>query len=352
MKTLLPLLLLSMNLAAQKPELYQLKNQAGMEVTITNYGARVMSIRVPDRTGKKDDVVLGFDKPEGYFAENPYFGAIVGRYGNRIAKGQFTLDGKVFQLPINNGPNALHGGLKGFDKRYWKAATTGAQKLVLSYVSADGEEGYPGQLSVQVTYTLTELNELNIDYSATTTKATVVNLTNHSYFNLEGEGSGTILDHELRMAASRFTPVDAGLIPTGELKSVEGSAFDFRKATKIGARIDGQEMQLRMGGGYDHNFVIDNTEPGKMSFVAEAYSAKSGRWMLVRSTEPGVQFYTGNFLDGSVKGKGGKAYTKRMAFCLETQHYPDSPNQPKFPSTRLEPGKKYQSSTSFRFGVR
>lgn len=352
MKALSSILLFCLSLAAQKPETYLLKNKAGMEVSVTNYGASILSILVPDRAGKKEDVVLGFDQPEGYFAENPYFGAIVGRYANRIAKGRFSLDGKEFNVPINNGPNALHGGLKGFDKQFWKGQLQGSAKLIMAYTSADGEEGYPGRLSVEVIYTLSEQNELSIGYSALSTKATIINLTNHSYFNLEGEGSGTILDHELQMAASVYTPVDGGLIPTGELRTVQGSAFDFRRATKIGARIDAKEQQIQLGGGYDHNFIIDNTAAGKMSFVAEVYAPKSGRWMTVHSTEPGVQFYTGNFLDGSIKGKGGKAYTRRMAFCLETQHYPDSPNQPKFPSTKLEAGKKYLSSTSFRFGVR
>ncbi|HEU5451052.1 MAG TPA: aldose epimerase family protein [Terriglobales bacterium] len=335
--------------------LYTLRNQQGMEVTITNFGGRIVSLKVPDRSGKFADVVLGFDSLQGYLGDNdhnPYFGAIVGRYANRIAKGKFQLDGHTYKLPINNPPNSLHGGNKGFDRRVWSAAeTSGAsgQHLRLHYVSKDGEEGYPGNLDVTVVYTLpADKNELRIEYSATTDKDTVLNLSNHSYFNLAGQGEGDILGHEVTIEAGRFTPVDSTLIPTGELKPVAGTPFDFQKPHAIGERINSADEQLKFGRGYDHNFVLNGTG---MRLAARVKDPKSGRVLEVLTDQPGLQFYTGNFLDGTIKGKGGKVYVHRGAFCLETQHYPDSPNHAKFPTTELKPGQKFHSETIFRFSV-
>lgn len=331
-------------------DLYTLKNQKGVEVAITNFGGIVVSVKVPDRRGNIADVVLGYDSLDGYVNDKSYFGAIVGRYGNRIAHGQFSLDGVTYKLAKNNGENSLHGGIKGFNKAVWDAkeiTSKDGPSLQLNYLSKDGEEGYPGNLKVQVTYTLTDANELRIDYSATTDKKTVLNLTNHSYFNLAGQGTGDILGHEMLIQADRFTPVDAGLIPTGELRPVEGTPFDFRKKTAIGARIDADDEQLKLGKGYDHNWVVNHT--ADFSLAARAVEPKSGRVLEVWTTEPGVQFYTGNFLDGTVHGKGGKAYGFRFAFCLETQHFPDSPNHPEFPSTVLNPGERYHSTTAFKF---
>ena len=336
----------------QAMDLYTLSNLHGMQVGITNYGARVVSIQVPDRSGQMADVVLGFDDLQGYLGDNPYFGAIVGRYGNRIAKGQFTLDGVLYKLPVNNGPNSLHGGLKGFDKRVWtsREVSTSPPSLELTYLSKDGEEGYPGDLNVKVVYTLTDDNELKIDYSATTDKDTVLNLTNHSYFNLSGAGNGDILKDILTINADRFTPVDANLIPTGELRSVEGTPFDFRQPTAIGARINADDPQLKLAGGYDHNFVL-NREVGGLVLAARVADPDSGRVLEVLTTQPGLQFYTSNFLDGTIRGKGGKAYGHRSAFCLETQHFPDSPNHPSFPSTELKPGETYHQVTVFKFST-
>jgi aldose 1-epimerase len=333
-------------------DLYTLKNAAGMEVAITTYGGRIVSLKAPGRDGKFADVVLGFDNLEGYLGEHPYFGALVGRYGNRIAKGHFKLDGKQYKLATNNGANSLHGGLKGFDKMVWvgREVPGGDPSVELTYLSKDGEEGYPGNLTEKVTYTLTAANELRIDYSATTDKDTVVNVTNHSYFNLAGQGQGNILSHVVQLNAAKFTPVDAGLIPTGQLKSVEGTPFDFRQPTVIGARINDKDEQVTRGGGYDHNFVVDG-EPGTLRLAARVTEPTSGRVLEVSTTEPGVQFYTGNFLDGTVKGKGGVAYAKRTGFCLETQHFPDSPNHPDFPTTTLKPGAEYKSTTVFKFSV-
>jgi aldose 1-epimerase len=334
-------------------ELYTLTNQNGLEVAITNYGGAVVSIKAPDRNGNLADVVLGFDTLDGYLKEHPYFGSLIGRYGNRIGKGRFTLNGVAYVLARNNGENHLHGGLKGFDKVVWKPvepAAKDAQTLVLSYLSKDGEEGYPGNLSVTVTYSLNDANELRIDYAATTDKDTVVNLTNHSYFNLAGQGQGDILGHEVMTNADRFTPVDAGLIPTGELRSVEGTPFDFRKPTAIGARINQADQQLKLGRGYDHNFVL-NRETEGLALAARVTEPGSGRVLEVLTTEPGLQFYTGNFLDGTIRGKGGKVYGQRYGFCLETQHFPDSPNKPRFPSTVLKPGQRYQSTTVYRFST-
>ena len=332
-------------------ELYTLTNANGMEVAITTYGGIVVSLTAPDREDKYADVVLGFDNLDGYLAGHPYFGALIGRYGNRIGKGKFILDGKEYTLATNNNENHLHGGVVGFDKKVWRARGAVNQtgvSLTLNCVSADGEEGYPGKLEVQVVYTLTNDDELKIAYKATTDKATPVNLTNHSYFNLAGQGSGDILSHELTVNSERFTPVDKGLIPTGELKSVEGTPFDFRKPTAIGARIGVEDEQLEYGGGYDHNFVLNN-DGEQMTLAASVYEPKTGRVMEVYTAEPGVQFYCGNFLDGSKVGKDGKVYNFRNGFCLETQHFPDSPNKPDFPSTILEPGDEYKTTTVYKF---
>ncbi len=338
---------------AQPLEVFTLKNARGIEAKITNYGGILMSLQAPDRQGRFEDILLGFDTAEEYRTkkEHPYFGALVGRYGNRIAKARFSLDGKAYSLAANNGPNALHGGLVGFDKKIWKAAQKG-NKLTLELLSPDGEEGYPGELRVTVVYELTDANELKIDYTARTTKPTVVNLTNHAYFNLGGPSRRDVLGHDLKLNASRYTPVDSGLIPTGELAPVAGTPFDFRQPTRIGARIDAPDEQIRRGGGYDHNFVLDRKSPGKLELAAEAHDPISGRTLSVFTTEPGVQFYTGNFLDGALKGKSGQAYGKRRGFCLETQHFPDSPNQPAFPSTVLTPKQTYRSTTVFQLSVR
>jgi aldose 1-epimerase len=331
--------------------LYTLKNKSGMEVQITNYGGVIHSLKVPDRNGKIDDVVLGFDTLAEYEAPGPYFGAIVGRYANRIAKGQFTLEGKKYQVTVNNPPNMLHGGKSGFDKKVWKVVEGGAakdQQLHLHYLSKDGEEGFPGNLSVDVTYTLNDRNELKIDYAATTDKPTVLNLTNHSYYNLKGQGNGDILDHVVQLSASKFTVVDKDLIPTGELRPVAGTPFDFRKPTKISAHINDNNEQLKLGIGYDNNFVIDNG--GKsVTFAARVVEPSNGRILEVQTTEPGVQLYTSNHMDNGVHGKAGKTYNFRYGLCLETQHYPDSPNHPEFPTTELKSGQKFHSTTIYRF---
>jgi aldose 1-epimerase len=333
-------------------ESFTLRNAHGIEVRAITYGAVIVSLRVPDRAGKFDDVVLGHDDLAGYLTKPSYFGAVVGRYGNRIAKGRFTLDGKTYTLATNNGPNHLHGGVKGFDKVVWKgepASTPDGASVTFRYTSPDGEEGYPGTLSARVTYTLTDRDELSFEYAATTDKPTVVNLTQHSYFNLTG-GKTDILGHELTIDADRFTPVDATLIPTGKLAPVSGTPFDFRKPTAIGARIGQDDEQLRFGGGYDHNFVLNRTKEG-LVHAARVVDPVSGRTLDIQTTEPGVQFYSGNFLDGTVTGKGGVVYKKRWALCLETQHFPDSPNQPTFPSTVLRPGQEYRTKTVLTFGV-
>jgi aldose 1-epimerase len=334
--------------------IYTLTNANGIEVRTIPYGAIITSIKAPDRNGRSDDVVLGFDSPEDYAKKtHPYFGAIVGRYGNRIAKGHFTLDGATFTLATNNGPNHLHGGIKGFDKAVWQAEPfqrEGGRGVTYSYVSADGEEGYPGAVTARVTYTLTPANELVVDYDATATKATPINLTQHTYFILGGDGSGDILGDLLTIDADRFTPVDATLIPTGELAPVEGTPFDFRQPTAVGARITTDDPQLKNGNGYDHNFVL-NGAAGQLRHAARVEDPKSGRTLDVATTEPGVQFYSGNFLDGTITGKSGHVYRRRNGLCLETQHYPDSPNHSNFPSTILRPGERYQSKTVFTFGV-
>jgi len=331
--------------------LYTLTNAKGVTMTVTNYGGRITSLKVPDKSGKMEDIVLGFDNLDGYLAENPYFGALIGRYGNRIGGAQFKLDGKVYHLAKNDGPNSLHGGIKGFDKVFWAGSDVSAkdaQALSLRYVSNDGEEGYPGTLTSMVTYTLTSNNELKIEYVATTTADTVLNLTNHSYWNLAGAGSGDILKHQMTIEASKFTPVDKTLIPTGKLENVEGTPFDFRKATAIGERIEKDDQQLKYGKGYDHNYCIDGAD-GSLKRCAQVTDPSTGRSMEILTTQPGVQFYTGNFLDGTIKGKGGKVYGHRGAFCMETQHYPDSPNKPEFPTTVLKPGQEYRQTTVYRF---
>jgi aldose 1-epimerase len=339
----------------QAVDLFTLTNAKGMEVSITNFGGIVVTLKVPDRNGKLDDVVLGYDQLDGYLTNKAFFGALIGRYGNRVAHGQFQLDGKTYNLPKNDGDNTLHGGRTGFNKRLWTAKEVSGAKgtaLELTYLSKDGEEGFPGNLSVKVVYTLAEDNELRIDYSATTDKDTVVNLTNHSYFNLAGQGKGDILGHELTIHADRFTPVDQTLIPTGELRAVKGTPFDFTKSTAIGARINQDDQQLKFGRGYDHNWVLNGGIKATPAIAAEAYDPKTGRVLQVLTTEPGVQFYSGNFLDGTITGKGGKVYNLRNGFCLETQHFPDSPNHASFPSTTLKPGQKYHTTTIFKLSVR
>jgi len=331
-------------------ELYTLKNAKGVEADISTYGGVVVSLKVPDRTGALGDVVLGFDDFNGYLKPPPYFGAIIGRYGNRIGHARFMLDGVEYKLANNDGENSLHGGKRGFDKVLWKARPIDAQSLELTYLSKDGEEGYPGNLTSTVVYTLTDNNELKIDYAATTDKDTVLNLTNHSYFNLAGQGEGDILSHQIMIDADRFTPVDKGLIPTGELRKVEGTPFDFRQSHAIGERIGSTDEQIVLGGGYDHNFVLNRTGDS-LAPAARVTDAKSGRVMEVLTTQPGIQFYTGNFLDGTIQGKGSKVYGRRSALCLETQHFPDSPNHPEFPSTVLKPGEKYHTTTIYRFST-
>ena len=336
----------------QAVEVFTLRNARGVEARISTLGAALIAFRTPDRNGTFADIALGYDTLEGWQTNNSFFGVVVGRYGNRIAGGRFALDGTTYTLARNNGPNHLHGGNRGFDKAVWTARPierAGGPAVELQYVSADGEEGYPGTLTVTVVYMLTADDELHITYRATTDKKTVVNLTNHTYFNLAG--TGDILGHELQINADRFTPVDSTLIPTGELRAVAGTPFDFRNPTLIGARIEDKDQQLQYGNGYDHNFVL-NRNVGGITVAARALDPSSGRSLEVRTSEPGVQFYTGNFLDGTAVGKGGVKYGRRAGFCLETQHFPDSPNQPSFPSTVLEPGQTYETTTVFAVGVR
>ncbi|HOC70619.1 MAG TPA: aldose epimerase family protein [Candidatus Hydrogenedentes bacterium] len=333
-------------------DLYLLAAASDFKAAITNYGGILVSLWAPDRNGKTADIVLGFDDVSGYAAKHPYFGAIVGRYGNRIAGGQFTLDGKMYSLAQNDGPNHLHGGVRGFDKALWTAEPLirdDAVGLKLTHTSPNGDEGYPGNLSCTVTYWLTNTKTLEIEYTAVTDAPTPVNLTNHSYFNLKGHNGGDILTHELTLFADRFTPVDETLIPTGELRPVEGTPFDFRTAAAIGARINTEEEQLVRGKGYDHNFVLDADAKGRFVQAARVREPQTGRVLEVYTTEPGVQFYCGNFLDGSNVGKGGAVYNHRNGFCLETQHFPDSPNQATFPSTVLRPGQMHHTQTHFRF---
>lgn len=339
--------------SGEEINLYTFTNTNGIEVAITNYGGRVVALKTPDRDGHFADIVLGFDEPDGYLKKNPYFGALVGRYANRIAQAEFSLNGETYKLARNEGENSLHGGLKGFDKVLWQAelATGKEPFLRLEHTSPDGDEGFPGTVTVYATYSLTDSNELKIEYAASTDKPTVLNLTNHSYFDLAGQGSASILGHVVELNADRFTPVDRHLIPTGELRSVFGTPFDFTKPTRIGDRIDDNDEQLRLGIGYDHNFVI-NRSGAALTLAARATDPQSGRVLEVLTTEPGVQFYTGNHLAESlVRGKGGVVYGFRSGFCLETQHFPDSPNQPNFPSTELKPGERYQATTVFRFSA-
>ncbi|HET9742559.1 MAG TPA: aldose epimerase family protein [Terriglobales bacterium] len=329
-------------------EIYTLKSPK-IEAQIMTYGGIVVSLKTPDRNGKEADIVLGFDSLDQYEKENtPYFGAIIGRYANRIAHGEFKLDGKTYHVPKNDGDNALHGGTKGFNKAVWKAREI-KNGIELTHVSPDGDQGFPGTLTAIVRYTLVS-NTLRIDYSATTDKDTVVNLTNHSYFNLKGQGNGDILEHVMKINAADFTPVNPQLIPTGEIKSVAGTPFDFRKPTPIGARINDDNEQLKLAHGYDDNWVLSNK--GKFVEAAEVYEPTTGRVLQVFTDQPGIQFYTGNFLDGTLTGKDGKVYQRRSAFALETQHYPDSPNHPDFPSTELKPGQRYRTITEFRFSTR
>lgn len=340
--------------SGERVQLYRLENASGAAVRVATYGGALVSIEVPDKSGKLGDVLLGFDSLEGYLGEHPYFGTLVGRYGNRIARGMFELDGKVYTLAVNNPPNALHGGLQGFDKRVWAAApfeSSDGVGLTLRYISADGEEGFPGTLAVEVRYTWTDQNALRIDYEATTDKPTVVNLTNHAYFNLRDAGRSPVTEHALLLDADHYNRVDATLIPQGGPSAVEGTPFDFREPHQIGERIDADHPQIRFGGGYDHNYIIRRRTADGLERAAVVTEPTSGRVLEAWTTEPAVQLYTGNFLDGSVKGKQGHGYQRRSAFCLETQHYPDSPNQPSFPSTALYPGETYRSTTEYRFGV-
>ncbi|WP_419214087.1 aldose epimerase family protein [Maribacter sp. X9] len=333
---------------------YTLENKDGIQVDIITYGGRITSLRTPDKGGKMENVILGFDSIEQYEKDNPFFGALVGRYGNRIAKGKFSLDGTEYKLAQNNGENSLHGGVKGFDKQVWDANTEEGDdsvKLILTYLSADMEEGFPGNLNTTVTYTLNKDNSLDVLYEAETDKKTVVNLTQHAYFNLSGDFSKLILDHMVEIDADTFIPVDSGLIPTGELRPVEGTPFDFREAKLIGNDIDADNEQIKLGGGYDHCWVLNSQSAGYRS-VASAYHPETGRNLEVLTDEPGIQFYTGNFLDGTLPAPNGGTYAQRSGFCLETQHYPDSPNQPEFPSVTLEPGDTYSTKTTFKFSTK
>ncbi|WP_333820772.1 aldose epimerase family protein [Ohtaekwangia sp.] len=334
----------------QEVSIYTLKNKNGIEMQVINYGAIVTSLKTPDKNGTLEDIVLGFDSLSTYLKGSPFFGAIVGRYGNRIGKGKFKLDGKEYTLAQNNNGQHLHGGIKGFDKVFWnieEVPSTEGVALKLTYLSKDGEEGYPGNLSVEVIYTLTDDNQWKIDYKATTDKKTIVNLTQHSYFNLTGNVKRDILDHQITLNADKLVPVDKVLIPTGELKDVTNTPFDFRTATAIGARINEKDQQLEFGGGYDHCWVLSSKDSVKMA--ASVYEPTSGRVLEVYTTEPAIQFYCGNFLDGSLTGKGGVTYKHRYGLCLETEHYPDSPNKPNFPSVVLNPGETYSTSTTYKF---
>ncbi|SPF42857.1 Aldose 1-epimerase [Candidatus Sulfotelmatobacter kueseliae] len=334
--------------------MYTLTNSHGVEVRAMNYGGIIVSIRVADRKGQFADIVLGHETLEGYIPNPPYLGAIVGRYANRIANGKFALDGKTYTLPQNDGTNSLHGGLKGFDKVVWDGAPLkGKTGVAFTYLSKDGEEGYPGNFKVKVTYMLTDTNELILDYEATTDKATPINVSQHSYFNLAGEGNGDILNHEVMLNADRFTPVDQKLIPTGELRAVKGTPLDFTKPTRVGSRIDDNYDQLTLAHGYDHNWIINRKGADKgLVLAARVYEPTTGRVLEVSTTQPAVQFYTGNFLDGTVTGKHGHVYQRRYGLCLETQHYPDSPNHPDFPSTILKPGETFRQKTVFKFSAK
>ena len=338
----------------QPADLYILRNKNGMEVAITNYGATIVRMNVPDRHGKFEDVALGYDNLEGYTVNKPYFGATIGRYANRIAHGQFKLHGRIYTLPKNDGDNTLHSGPSGFNKRLWKAkdvSTPEAAAVQMSYLSKDGDQGFPGNMSVEVRFTLADDNSLKIEYAATSDKDTVVNLTNHSYFNLAGQGHGNILGQELTLHASRFTPINRNLIPTGQIAGVKGTPLDFTEQTAIGARISSAYEQIKLAHGYDHNFVLDGNPMRKAVLAARAYDPGSGRVLEVWTTQPGIQFYSGNFLDGTVAGKGGVKYPLRSGFALETQHFPDSPNQPKFPTTELKAGRWFRSTTTYKFST-
>lgn len=333
-------------------QVHTIENRQGLKMQVTNLGAKVMKLMVPDQNGELVDIVLGFDTPEEFAASSEsYFGATIGRYGNRIANAKFELDGNTYTLAANNGPNSLHGGPGGFHNVIWEVVEVTDNQIVFSYLSEDGEEGFPGNLKVTMTYTLTEDNEFKITYEATTDKATVVNLTHHSFFNLSGAGNGDILDHVLMLNADQFTPVNKDLIPTGELKSVKGTPMDFTSATAIGDRIDADFEQLKHGGGYDHNWVLNKDTGSELTLAAKISAPKTGIAMEVWTTEPGIQFYAGNFLNGKVTGKEGKTYPYRGAFCLETQHFPDSPNQPNFPSVRLDPEQEYSHTCIYKFGI-
>lgn len=334
----------------KKTDLYKLHNENGIEIDITNYGARIVSILAPDKEGNFADIVLGHDSIDEYLnGENNYFGAIIGRFANRIAKGKFTLDGKEYSIPVNNGQNSLHGGNKGFDSRVWSARQLNDQNLLLTYDSKDGEEGYPGNLKLQVLYTLKDNNALLIDYTAVTDQKTVVNFTNHSYFNLDGAGSGKINDQVIMINADQYTPIDSTMIPIGQMKAVKNTPFDFTQPTAFGKRINNEDnQQLKYANGYDDNWILNKPKPGMLTLAAKVYSPESGRAIEAYTTEPGIQVYTGNFLDGTTKGIGG-AYNYRSAFTLETQHFPDSPNQPDFPSTVLKPGQIFRSFTEYHF---
>ena len=335
--------------------IYTLRNSNNIEMKITTYGGIVTSLKLPDKNGDMGDVVLGYNDLNDYIKNNPYFGAIIGRYGNRIGNAKFTLNGQEYTLAKNDGENNLHGGVKGYDKVIWEAEPiTGEDSisLKLHYLSKDGEEGFPGNLDVNVIYTLTNENTFRIDYTATTDRSTIVNLTHHTYWNLAGDGSGSILQHELMMNANNFTPVDEGLITTGEIISVMGTPMDFRKPTAIGDSIKSNYKQLKYAGGYDHNWVLNDFNEEKINFAASVYEPTSGRVMEIFTTEPGLQFYSGNFLDGSIVGKDGNNYEFQSGFCLETQHYPDSPNKPEFPAVTLMPGETYSSTTIYKFSTK
>lgn len=338
----------------ERVDVITIGNRNGIVVRVATYGGIIVALHAPDRDGRLDDIVLGHDDVTGYVTDSPYFGAIVGRYGNRIAGGRFMLDGEAYALAVNNGPNHLHGGLRGFDKVVWRAAPFmrgDASGVLLSHTSPDGDEGYPGTLDVEVTYTLNDRDELSVGYRATTDRPTVVNLTQHSYFNLAGTKRDDVLDHELTLYAARYVPVDETLIPIGTLAPVSETPFDFRTSTPIGARIDAPDAQIARGRGYDHTFVVDTTDDVLLKRAAHVREPVSGRTLGVHTTEPGVQLYTGNFLDGSIRGKGGRRYGRRSGFCLETQHFPNSPNEPRFPTTTLRPGTEFRSTTVFRFGT-
>ena len=343
------------NVQGGKTKLFKLKNKNGIEVTITNFGGKIVSILVPDKEGQYEDVVLGYDNIENYINGNPYFGAIVGRHANRIARGEFTLDGKTYYLNKNAGNTHLHGGDNGFHNVFWDAVPTtlnGNEALILHYLSRDGEENYPGNLKVTVIYRLSDSNELHISLYAETDKPTIVNLTNHPFFNLAGAGNGDILHHKAYINADKFTPMNEDMVPTGELKDVSGTPFDFRKMKTIGKDIDKEDEQLKIGNGYDHNFVLNKTSDEDISLAARILEPFTGRIMEVWTDQPGLQFYTGNFLDGSDVGKGGKPYERRSAFCLEAQHFPDAPHHPNFPSTTLRPGEHFSHNCIYKFLIK